>query len=154
MAVASAGSYNVVFYDPSGTYLTQWNSGASSEAGATAVMVISGATTTVNATMTEPTEITGTVTSASGTPLANICVYLYASGPSGARTGDTGTCTNSSGQYSMPVASAGSYNVVFYDPQGLYLTQWYRGQATEATANPITVTGGATTAGVDAAMSL
>jgi protocatechuate 3,4-dioxygenase beta subunit len=154
MPVAAGGSYNVVFYDPTGTFLTQWHSGASTETAATAVIVTSGApTTAVNATMVTPTEITGTVKNASGTPLANICVYLYQSGASGTRTGDTGTCTNAAGQYTMTVASAGSYNVAFYDPTGNYLTQWYNGATGEGAATSVTVTKGGTTPSINASMS-
>jgi protocatechuate 3,4-dioxygenase beta subunit len=155
MNVASPGSYNVAFYDPSGTFPTQWYNGAASEAAATPVTVSSGAVTSaINATMSGPTQITGTVTSTSGAPLANICVYLYASGATGARTGDTGVCTNSAGQYAMNVATAGAYNVVFYDPAGTYLTQWYNGAATEGTATPVTVASATQTVNVNATMQL
>jgi protocatechuate 3,4-dioxygenase beta subunit len=154
MNVAAAGSYNVAFYDPSGTYLTQWYAGASSEAGATAVSVTAGAVTSgVNATMSGSTEIAGTVTNGSGTGLANICVYLYGSGAGGARTGDPGTCTDASGNYVMSVAAGGSYNVAFFDPSGGYNTQWYSGAGSEASATAVSVTAGAHTTGVNAAMT-
>jgi hypothetical protein len=153
MGVSAAGSYNVAFFDPSGTYVTQWATGKASEATANPVVVTAGATTAaVNATLTGVTRITGTVTSMSGTALPNICVYLYASGATGARTADPGVCTNASGSYSLPVAAGGSYNVAFYDPSGTYVTQWANGKSSEASANAVTVTSGAQTAGVNATM--
>ena len=151
--VAAAGSYNVAFFDPSGNYVTQWYSGAGSEASASPVSVSSGGQTMgVDAVMSGTTEITGTVTNASGAPLSNICVYLYGSGASGARTSDTGVCTDATGAYAMDVASAGSYNVGFYDPSGNYLTQWYSGSASEAGATAVSVTAGAHTTGINAVL--
>jgi protocatechuate 3,4-dioxygenase beta subunit len=156
MPVMAAGSYNVVFEDSTGTYPYEWYNGQFSEATANPVAVTAGATTSgVNATLVQPPgQITGTVTSASSTPLANVCAYLYASGPTGGRTTDKGVCTNSAGQYTMPVAAAGSYNVVFEDSTGTYPYQWYHGQTSEATANAVTVTAGATTSGVNATLTL
>jgi protocatechuate 3,4-dioxygenase beta subunit len=152
--IAAAGSYNVAFFDPTATYVTQWANGQPSEAAANPVVVTTGAQTTgVNARMTGVTQITGTVTNSSSTPVANVCVYLYGAGATGARTSDPGACTNSAGQYTMHVAAAGSYNVAFFDPSGTYVTQWSRGQASEATANPVVVTAGATTTGVNAALT-
>jgi hypothetical protein len=111
--------------------------------------VTAGATTAgINATLTKPTQITGTVKNTSGAPLANVCVYLYHSGATGGRTTDKGVCTGSTGTYAMAVAAAGSYNVVFEDGTAPY--QWYNDEASEATANPVNVTAGATTSGINA----
>ncbi len=91
--------------------------------------------------------VSGTVT-AGGTPAANIYVYVYDAG------GDyiDDTTTASDGTYSMSVP-AGVYNVEFYDPTGTYATQYYNDEPTYQAADPITVTAGATTGSINAALT-
>jgi len=154
MAVASPGSYKVAFFDPSSVHVTQWFNNQPSAAAATPVTVGSGATTAINAAMalTGPSVITGTITSAQGgAPLAGICAYLY-DATTNARTGDFGTCSNAQGSYRMAVGAPGSYKVGFLDPAGVRITQWANGKPTQAAADPITVTAGRVTPGVNASM--
>jgi IPT/TIG domain len=81
--------------------------------------------------------------------LGGICVSLYST--AGGRTGDAQACTNAQGTYTMAVASAGSYDVVFAGGAG-YVTQWYSGQASQGTANAVVVHTGGDTGNVNAAM--
>ncbi len=95
--------------------------------------------------------ITGFVTSAAGSPLRGICADLYTLG--GTLGTDARACTNGQGFYSLTVATAGSFDVQFSDPAGIYVTEWYDNQPTQATARPVDVKAGRTTRGVNAAMS-
>ncbi len=156
MAVANPGSYDVAFFDPFGRYFTTWSGGSTTQAGATAVSVVSGQVTSgAGAAMTSVVApgIAGSVTdSVTHAPLAGICVYLYTT--AGVRTSDPGTCTNAAGNYVMAVANPGSYDVAFFDPSATYLTQWSGGSYTQAGATAVTVTAGQLTGGVGAAMSM
>jgi hypothetical protein len=162
MQVATPGSYDVAFYDPTGLHDTVWAGGSALQSGATAVTVTANQDTTgVNVQMIPAvtTGIMGTVTDATtGQGLADICIYLYTT--AGVRTSDNGTCTNSGGNYLMPIAAPGTYDVAFTDPAGgpltggnYYATQWSGGSATQTGAVAVTITTGKATENVDAAMT-
>ncbi|HLI55652.1 MAG TPA: hypothetical protein VKY26_01340, partial [Actinomycetota bacterium] len=123
-----------------------------SEGSASTLAVTAGQNATANAALSDVTLITGTVTDqASGLPVANICLYLYAAG--GARTADPGVCTLSNGSYALPVAAAGSYDVAFVDPTATHTTQWWNGAATQGAATPVPVTANQTAGGINAALA-
>jgi hypothetical protein len=153
LPLAAPGSYNVVFYDASGSYPTQWYADAPYEGLATPVNVAEGvASTAINANLASSAAITGTVTDTAGDGIPGICVYPY-DAATGYRTADPAVCTDASGRYTLPVAAAGSYDVVFYDASGAYVTQWYAGAPYEGGATPVTVGPGGPTTGIDAVMS-
>ena len=93
----------------------------------------------------------------SGSPLANICVYLY---PVGGSSPTASSCTLANGSWELAGLSAGSYDVAFADPNatGVFSTQWYNGTtggaATQSGATAVTLSGGQAIGGIDAAMSL
>ncbi len=109
----------------------------------------------VNATMRPGGSIAGVVTAGSSGPaLSNACVEAYSKNsaePAG--FGFTGI----DGSYSVTGLAAGSYQVYFGDPQcelaspGL-APQWFGNQATQAASTPVSVTVGATTGSVEAAL--
>ena len=103
-------------------------------------------------------DLSGLVTAASsGSPLANICVYLY---PVGGSSSAAATCTLANGSWELAGLPAGSYDVAFADPNatGVFSTQWYNGTtggaATQSGATGVTLSGGQAIGGIDAAMSL
>lgn len=147
-----SGSYTLAFFDPTAQHATQWWNNKTTQASATTFTLTPGQAMTADAAMASVTAIAGTVTDATGAPVSGVCVYLYTTG--GTRTSDVGTCTGASGTYVMNVAAPGSYTVGFYDPSARYLTQWANGQATQGTANPVTVTSGAVTSGVNAQLHM
>ena len=163
-SVATPGTYDVAFFDPSGLHITQWSGGAALQTGATAVTIAANTDTVgVNAPMAPAVTmgIMGSVTNAAtGAPLPGVCVYLYTL--AGTRTSDQGTCTSpNNGNYLMNVASPGTYKVAFTDPSGgplasngnYYATQWFGGAATEAAATTVTVTSGKATENISVAMA-
>ena len=63
--------------------------------------------------------------------------------------------TNQAGQYTVLGLSSGSYQVQFTDDSGTgYLAQYYKGQASAASATSVSVTPGESTTGIDAALQL
>jgi hypothetical protein len=93
--------------------------------------------------------ISGTVTDAHGSPVRGICVGV-SGGPSyGA------TRTGAGGKYTIVALGSGSYQLFFSGGcgnAGSYAPQYYRGQVNFASATPIKVSAGHTTAGIDVAM--
>jgi hypothetical protein len=153
LSLGAGGSYNIVFYDASGTYVSQWYNDAPYEGLATPVSVSAGTPTTgINAVLASTTEITGTVDDSAGGGIANVCVYPYDATTTN-RTADAAACTDSSGKYTLTLAAAGSYNLVFYDATGTYVSQWYNDVPYEGLATPVTVGGGSPTIGIDASLT-
>lgn len=124
-------------------YLTQTHSGH--------VSVTAGKDTSpINATMVAGGRISGKVTAASGgAPVAEIeaCAYDTA--------GDNGCAiTNANGEYTIQaLPSSASYEVSFYPFEGNYLSQFYDGKQSAGEATPVSVSQGATTSNINAALS-
>src|SRR5207248_444994 len=154
IAGLATDSYSVQFSDCGGTgYVTQFYNNQSSFSSANPVSVTAGATTAnINAAMVLGGTITGTVTDNAATPapLANICVDAMPSivGGSGGFAQ-----TDASGSYTIVGLATASYSVQFSDcDNGGYVTQYYNNQPNQSSANLVSVTVGATTANINAAM--
>jgi RHS repeat-associated protein len=146
VAGLTTGNYHVSFaapYESSLSYLTQYYNGKTySEADPVPVTV--GATTpNIDAAMQPGGIISGTVTAAP-TKAALAHVYVCASGPE-YRCATTGP----SGEYDITSLPSGSYTVVFYGP-GEYAQQYYQDKVSGSEADPVSVTAGSTSAGIDA----
>ena len=144
------GSYTVEFQPPSGAnYLSQYYNGAATSSGATPVSVGDGADVTgVNASLQTGGQISGTVTSqATGTAISGLWVYVFDSSGNFAGSAQTGA----NGAYTVSNLPTGSYEVEFYGT-GSYIPQYYNAQTSYANANPVAVTAGQVTTGVNAAM--
>ena len=143
------GEYSISFSPNEGGYIGQ----------GTTTTVTEGAVDTVNAALKEGGKISGTVTSAvthGGLAKIGVCAF-----------GGNCASTNANGEYTITGLSTGSYKVDFYweyseaeykacehaaqcPPQ--YITQYFNNQPSEATANSVGATEGATTSGINAAM--
>jgi hypothetical protein len=147
----TTGNYKVAFYaDGNGlNYLEQYYDGKTSFAEASTVAVTTGAATIgVDAALLTGGQITGKVTSAAtNVPLA----YVYVCALSGGQ--QNCAITNARGEYTVEALASGKYTVEFSGSEGLnYLTQYYDDKASAAEAAQVSVTAGATTTGIDAAM--
>ena len=94
--------------------------------------------------------ISGVIKDSRGDPVSGICVNV-----TGGHLPPTGTTSASDGSYSVGTLPTGSYTVLFTSGcgnAGSYASQYYEGQASLATANPVPVTTARTTSGIDAIM--
>lgn len=154
------GPYLVDFGCGGGPFADQWFRAQPTFGQADAVSVRPGAATSgINAVLHRAGAISGVVTNKSGRRLSNICVSVV-----NRRTGvqqfnavQGGIVVTQDGRYTFPGVSPGRYDVLFSDGclgSARYGSQWYSGKRTEASATPVRVTAGRTTAGIDAAMAL
>ena len=154
------GSYAIRYSNcSSGTnvitqYFNNTPSGSATEAGSLAVAVTVGTNITgLNATLAAGATISGTVTNASGSPVANVCVYANST------AGDVGAQTNGAGTYTITGLPTGSYIISFYDCYGLnrFSTQYYNATSTGTTvsssATSYAVTAGTNYTGVNATLT-
>lgn len=152
-AALDPGTYTVGFTDSG--YVPQWWNNKSSAATAdpitvTAGQVVTGIDAALASTGCGCGFIQGTVTNASGAPVAGASVSVYPSGGGGAIWTAT---TSSDGTYTANISPApGTYQVQFSAPN--YTVQWYDNQSSQATATPITVGNGQTITGIDAQLQV
>ena len=157
---AGDGSYDVTGLTE-GTYVVQFNPSSNEQLGteyyngettlgtADPVDVTPGATTPGIDGSLPTGHISGTVTAASGAPIDNATVTAYDS--NGAQV--TSTTTASDGTYTLTGLATGSYTVSF-DPAGQnFVAAYYNGKSEFDTADPVAVTGGASTAGINEALA-
>lgn len=161
------GSYDVMFFAsevckstcPHQNYITQYYSGKPTRGDAEPVPVTTGNTTSaIDAQMVIGGQITGRVTNASsGDPIEGIeaCALRGSEEPVRACA-----ATNANGEYTILALASGSYQVEFSSGGGYncepncaqnYVTQFYDGRP-PAEAEPVQVTTGNTTSGIDAQM--
>ncbi|MGN6587535.1 MAG: carboxypeptidase regulatory-like domain-containing protein [Solirubrobacterales bacterium] len=157
----SEGSYKIAFYGAETcgeggcvqqNYVTQYYDDKGSFAEAEGVSVTgTGTTSGIDAEMVEGGKITGQVTSASGgEPIEGIKVCAESTGDQ-----PSASCadTDSTGEYTISGLSTGSYGVEFLIPPetGLdYAAQYYNGKISHSEAEPVSVTAGSATPGIDA----
>ena len=131
-----------------GPYLQQWWDQQPTYETATTLAVTPGsAATGIDASLVRAGAITGHVTDRQGNPLSGIC----AQASSDTAFGGLGR-TDESGNYTILLASAGSFRVQFVDCNDTtkWRTQWWDDQPTAATAALVTVGAGGTVDDVDA----
>jgi len=91
--------------------------------------------------------ITGTVTGPGGAPLAGVQVHAIRSDYTWS---DVYGLTAADGSYTVPGLAAGSYKVEFDPPSGVNLApEYWRDAVTWSAATPVSVSAGATVAGID-----
>jgi hypothetical protein len=150
-----SGSYRVSFYPGyEGEYLFQYYSGVTSSSEAEPVAVTAGEThPDVNAQLVRAAKIQGKVTAANGgAAIGDITVCAYPVGGEGEAGGWCGY-TSPAGEYTLHGVPAGTYDIRFsagFGAEEKYLTQYYDGQPSAATADPVTVAAGASLTGIDA----
>jgi Carboxypeptidase regulatory-like domain len=150
-----AGSYTVEFYANSEDHFTQYYNGRQGESEAEQVPVELGGTTSGIDAALEPVvdgAILGRVSEAVwAKPLANIEVCAYRLGE--AEEGLFGQCarSNDEGEYALRELAAGEYLVEYSSVgSGLeYATQFFKDRVSPLYAEPVSVSAGKYTAGID-----
>ena len=149
------GSYRVGFSDFSSRYVSQYYNGKSTLAAADTVTLTSGqAVSQIDARLQTVSQtqgtITGTVTSAAtAAKLSGISVSASQVGGGGFAS----TTTDANGGYTLNGLPAGTYTVAFSDGNGLHIQQYFNAKPSVAQADAVTVSGGQTTSGIDAALA-
>ncbi|KQR12076.1 carboxypeptidase regulatory-like domain-containing protein [Cellulomonas sp. Leaf334] len=146
------GTYIVRFDGPynSGTTTQYWQ-GASTQAGATPLVLTSGQSTPLgDVTLIDGAAIAGTVTDAAGAPVAGASVWVTA--PTG---GSAQATTDATGSYRASGLTAGDYKVQFSGPSGSLLRSEYYDDAQQwMDADAVTSTGTGTVSGIDAELEI
>ncbi len=114
------GSYEVAVSDPSGTYATEWLASP---------VVVDGAETGVDVVLAALANgaITGSVTDQASAAIPNVCVFAYEEDVT--TQASYASCANGAGEYGIYGIAGGDYDVAFFDPAGVYPTQWSTGSA-------------------------
>ena len=156
------GDYTVCFYPPVGEldrYIAQCynDKPADGSVALDSVTVTAGATDgNIDAALTAPGAISGTVTAAAGSAgVGSVDVALFPAGNGGTRID---VVTAADGSYTAAGLSAGDYTVCFYPPTeaaGGYVAQCYNNLAADGsvTLDSVAVTAGATAGNIDAALT-
>jgi 5-hydroxyisourate hydrolase-like protein (transthyretin family) len=159
----AAGSYPVRFSVPYFNivnYLAQFYDGHAREGEANSVSVVAGATTpSIDAEMHPGGMIEGKVVDATGQAAlqgVDVCATPVSVRRSAAGNYPFGNCdsTDAGGEYSIERLPTGTYKVRFSPGFSLhgYMSQYSDGKATKKLADPVAVTAGAATDGIDAEM--
>ena len=151
-----AGDYKVEFEDcdSPALHISEWYDNKEDSRSADPVHVTAGSETTdIDAALAVGGSISGTVTGEdTGAGLPDICVDVYDYDTSWDWMGDDRT--DSSGNYSVGGLPTGDYKVEFWDcaSPALHLSEWYNDKEDFDSADPVHVTAGSVTGGIDAAL--
>jgi Carboxypeptidase regulatory-like domain len=152
----ATGEYRVEFLPPSGSnlnYLRQYYNGKASSGEAEPVSVTVGSSTpNINAALPPGGKITGKVTAAASKEALSE-VQVCAS-ENGGEFFNACAQTNVNGEYTLQGLPTGHYTVVFSSFSGPYAAQYYNNKISVSEAEAVSVTAGATTPSVNAAMQL
>ncbi len=146
------GSYVIEFSDcTNNAYATEYYNDSADPAGADPVAVGREEDVTgIDASLLENGSITGTVSGPAAEPLQGICVAAFDAGGSEIANATTGAA----GGYEISGLTPGPYRIHFVDCSGLgYVDEFYADKATLEAADPITVSAGAPSAGIDATLA-
>lgn len=151
MAGLAAGSYTLVSFDGAQDFATQWWKNKLLESTATYFDLAAGATKTgFDITLARGSSISGTVVAGSpATPLSG--VTIIAVNPSGE---GSAVVTDANGNYTIRGLSTLPHKVKFWPYDTPYAIEWWTNQATEGTANTVTVAAGGTASGINAELEL
>lgn len=151
------GAYRVKFVPGQGSALMpEWHSDKASYATADSLTVAAGdVRNSIDATLAVGAAITGTVTVPAGMTIGSgpSSIRVSASTDNGSSTGGSAT-VGSDGRYTISGLAAGAYRVLFDAPAGSgFVDEYYDDARSYSSSTLVTVTGGATRTGVNAALS-
>ncbi|SCL39095.1 Carboxypeptidase regulatory-like domain-containing protein [Micromonospora pallida] len=133
-----AGTYQISFRPVEGLWQSQYVPGKLDKAEAGQYTVTAGSETVVDETVLPTGSLSGTLTSATGKPIANAYVGVNTVN----MHGGVDTRTGADGTFTVPTLLAGSYKIMFDTGSR---QQFYDGKLTHEEADVVTVQGGQTT---------
>jgi len=139
------GSYKVLYYALG--FKEEWYENQDTFADADWVTVSEGQTTTdIDVRLDHAASISGRVLKSTigNVPIAGVWVYPYLNG-----VPKIGAQTGADGYYTIYLAEAGDYKIVF-SPPAFYLSEWYNGKKSIDTANVVHIDDGQAKVGINA----
>ncbi len=148
----TAGDYAVSFAGPPGSFhVFEYYNDKRTLQEADVVSVGVGATTTdIDASLAAGGRITGTVETAGGDPIADAEVLAVPESENGEVVE---TLTDADGTYTLDGLESGEYVLAFSGGDQNFALEYYDDHAAFEDADPVRVTAGAVTAGIDAALA-
>lgn len=151
------GDYKIFFRDwtanpflSGGAYLSEWYDNKPDFESANKVPVNTGSTTTIDAALAESGRLAGLVTAKTdGAPLEGIGVAVYRENGGGTIF----TYTAVDGHYYIQGLETDTYHLLFLDPEGTYVDEYYDNAWDRESATAVQVTAGSMTT-VDSQLSL
>jgi protocatechuate 3,4-dioxygenase beta subunit len=148
------GQWTLAYYDPDDRFATEYRGDANSqESGSVFTVPQSGSLDVGTEMMTPGGTITGTVTAPDGLPLRDYRVTAVVGSGDPDDDEPARDWTDRDGHYELPRLTPGDYQVRFGDGKDTFVTEYYDGAASLATADPVTVVDGETTTGIDVAVT-
>jgi 5-hydroxyisourate hydrolase-like protein (transthyretin family) len=149
-----SGSYRLRFSDDAGNYAPEHHSNQIEFDNADSITLSEGGNVVSNASLANASGIQGVVIAESGgTPLAGVYVYAYRNNGSGSWNYVNQTTTQANGSYDLKGLTLGDYRFQFYEPGGLYQSEYYDNIPDFNSATPTTLGTGVTLTGYDAALA-
>ena len=138
-----------------GSYAPQFYGGEVTQEAAPQVTVTAGHVTAgIDAAMLPGATLAGRVTNPAGRPVRGVCIGILPTDETGFGLFGGDTWTKSSGAYLEANLAPGGYAVAYFSgclgPSNAAVLQWFKGQATEATAGIVDASAGTKVAGIDA----
>jgi protocatechuate 3,4-dioxygenase beta subunit len=147
----SPGTYKIEFsVCNGGNYVDEWFDDQPDRNTATPVAISTGQTFTADASLATGGRISGTVTDAARQPLEGACASARREQDAFSHFG----FADQDGGYVIEGLGSGDYQVFFHHCEaGSYINEYYDDHLDEASADPVPVTSGATTASIDAELA-
>jgi protocatechuate 3,4-dioxygenase beta subunit len=143
-----AGSYKLQI-DPNG-YASEWYTDKTTEETADAITLGATPLALGDIGVQRGGVLTGRLTNTAGTALERVRVQAYEGNSTFASYTDL---TDANGVFQIEGAQEGVYKIRFSDPVGQFLGEWFADKADQASASELVLNGGATVAGIDAALA-
>jgi len=143
-----AGSYKLQV-NPSG-YASEWYTDKTTEETADAITLGAAPLALGDIGVVRGGVLTGRLTNTAGTALERVRVQAYRGTSTFASYTDY---TDANGVFRIDGAQEGLYKLRFTDPVGQFLGEWFADKADQGSATELVLNGGATVAGIDAALA-
>jgi hypothetical protein len=146
------GTYKVEFsVCEGGNYLGEWFNDQPDRTAAASISIAAGQTFDADASLATGGKITGTITNDAGQPLVGACAYARRQQDLFPHLG----ISDPTGNYTIEGLGPGAHQVFFsHCDAGSYINEYYDNHPDEQSADPVAVTIGQTTPGINASLAV